>query len=356
MDLNEYKRIIRLTLKSTYPQYLLPGFFKLLEKKGLIKYDGRKKDIPNVVSIANEISDERKIDVLMDQIASIVREYEEYEYIRGYRYSYLFNITDFNLNSFHEELKKSELRKIDDESDSSDELKSALYSPTYYENEEKIYFKFNLRIFNKIDGVKSIKYPVLAIIHKDYGLIEIRQDVIPIEYKNQQKFYEFNARAVQTFIQNKFKIHLVNVDLQAVIRYMNNKKKEEVKVTAMRLKRDGMDAYLDSSENDKMKLPFIDELKDMLKEGIFNSSLKEVSLIKERLEEFIREVEENSNLPTARIFWIDNKYRVLARGQEVEGELVYIKWIQGLKGEEDMDYVARYINKCERELEKELSD
>lgn len=213
-----------------------------------------------------------------------------------------------------------------------------------------------MRLISKVDDSEDLKHPVLVIIHKNYNFIEIRQDVVPMKYNPIEKFYNANSRSVRGWLEKYLECKVTDFDLQSVTKYMKSNKQEDVKITALKLKRNGMTAELDSANNSDLMLPILDELRMKIdSESIFELD-KNTKRIKKILEDFIEEIEETSDLPAAKALWKEKKYKVMLVHAEKEKDVSLIRWIGELKDKESMDYVTEYIIKCKGELDQEFQD
>ena len=355
MDGRVYRRILKRTV-CNYHAYILKGLLKYLEEEKLIRYDGRSKENKEVLDVTSLGDDKTRMIEVFDKLSSVYKKCEEFEYMKAYRYCYLYKINNINYNKITEYVIKDKAIMFKNNKTLQDKISPIIQHPTIKEEDRKIYFKFSLKLDSKLAGKDAMKHIVLAIIHKDQNLLEIREDVIPTVYNALDNAYATYARSTKGFICEMLEADADNLDLQSIIRHMKNKKIDEVKVASVKLKRQGAEAVLDGSGNDEMELPILDELKSILKEEIFDSDDINIKNIKDRLELFIKEVEEVSDLPVAKIFFLHEKYTVEIFHGETESELGYLKWKGELKGKEGMDYVTEYIMQCERSIEEELGD
>lgn len=353
MELRTYKRTLKRTV-CNYHAYVLKGLLKYLETEKLVRYDGRSKENPKVLDITRFSDDKSKMIEIFDRLSSVYKKCEEFEYMKAYRYCYLYRISNVDYTRVNEYISNNKAIMFANNKKLQDEMSLIIQSPTVKEEEDKLYLKFSLKLESKLAGKDAMKHVVLAVIHKKNGLLEIREDIIPTVYNALNNSYEIYARSAKGFIQEMLRAEINSLDLQSVIRHMKNKKKEEVKVTSIKFRRNGSEALLDGSNNDNLELPILDELKNILKEDIFDKDDNNVKTIKDRLTLFIREIEEVSDLPAARILWLEQNHMVEIFQGETENELGYLKWRGELKGKESMDYVTEYIMQCERDIKEEL--
>ncbi len=356
MNRDEFKTIMQKTIEQCYPEYTWTGLFKYIENKGCIRYDGRKSLKQNQIDISNLQTNKDKLDYLFNHLHNIVLMCEGFEYEKAYRYSSIFKYNSINLENIESMFKCQLARKFDENEASNDELYECFKKPTIKIDGNKIYIKFSLKKINKIDENIAIKYSVLTIIDKEYRTIEIRQDILPIQYQTIEKFYAHNIIEVKEWLRYHLKVTIEELDLQAITRFMKSKKTDDVKVTAMRIRRAGMLADLDAASNADLTLPIIDELRTIIKKNAIFTNNTTGRDIKKILETFMMDIEEKSDLPSAKILWIEKKIQIHMYHGEVEGEVPLLRWLGELKDKECMDYVTHYIINSEKELRAELED
>lgn len=350
------KNIIRTTVQKEYSTYIQKKLLKKLEDKKLIKNDKRIKFEQGMIDVSTMGPEKAKINFLFENMPLMHKMCEEYEYEKGYRYTYLFKYDSMDKDRIKEHIKEGRVVVFTDDEICNDISKMIIANPTYKEDEKRIYIKFSLRLSSKLDNGDTIKHIILVVIHKDSNLLEIRQDIVSMLYNPRDKFYEENTKKVISWLKAHINLQDKKLDLQAIIRHMKTTKKEEVTITALKLKRDGMIAELDAATNTEQILPILDELrKKIYTEEIFEID-DNTRKIKEMLEEFIEDIEENSDLPAAKAYWIGEKYKVNAYHGETVDEIPYLRWIGELRDKESIDYVTRYIMQCERELAAEFED
>lgn len=350
MNTLTYKRILANTIKISYPLYLVREFLKDLEEQELVLIDKRKKEQEGKVDLQKFLSDDERIEYLLREWPSFIKKFEDYEFKRIYRYCHLIKYSSINLNNIEEILSKGGAIKSCDDISLMDALHRVPIEPTYKADDEKIYLKFNVQLDSKIESHDSIKHVILVIIYKNSNIIEIHQDIIKTEYQIADKMYDTYVRSIKGWLAKELDLVSQELDLQSSIKYIKESKQEEVKVTAIRLKKDGMIADLDASSNPKLQLPILDEIKSILSDEIFDRS-DDTRTIRDMFNHFIEQTETLSDMPSARLLWLEKQLSVLVYGGEEENELQYLKWSGELKGgEEVVSYVTNYFRQCENEL------
>ena len=354
MNLNDYKQILKETILNEYPIYYISKIIKSLEKNNLIFNDKRKNNKKKLPDISN-ISDKRKkLDSLFNKLDCLIKEIEDFEYTRAYRYCAIFKINKLDNKNIIKKLNSisaiNMYKKVDN---FNDILSPFAINPTCKYDDNIIYFKFNFELNDKEN--KKIKYPVLAVIHRKLSILEIRLDTVSFKYKDSENFYKDKIRSVKAWFSSILNLNLTNIDFQAVIKYMKDYKDKDVSIVALKMRRDGMMAYLDSSSNEYLMIPILGELKNFMKDkdNLFNSN-KETKSLQEELNNFIYEIEETSDLPSVKILWDDRKIRLLATHGYKEEDYTLFKYSDELGDEEKMMYVTKYFVQCERELTKKM--
>lgn len=335
MDREEYRLILLNTIKKNCPKYM---WVNLIQSYGI--------DIP----------DDKDLNYLFTSVNNIIKICEEFEYKRAYRYSSICSYENLDLKCIEQLKQENKIKEFTTTSEFDDELSSIISIPTVRDEDNKIYLKFSLRIHSKLQDDEDIKHVVLVVINKKLKYIEIRQHTIPIAYNSHEKFYERNIGAVKGWIKNNLNAYISELDLQAITRFMKSNKEEDLKVTAVSYRRNGMEAELDSANNAELTLPILDELRDKIsQEDIFKNSDIGKN-IKQILENFMLDIEENSDLPAAKILWFEKSIKVHMYHGEVQDSIPILRWIGKLKDKESMDYVAEYIINCKEELRREFED
>ncbi len=211
--------------------------------------------------------------------------------------------------------------------------------PTISILEDKIFFKFSYKLNNNIG--KSIKYVILAVIDKEYELLEIRFDRIGIAYKNSNTFYKDKIQDILNFFRGKTGLQIENIDFKAVVERMTRK---------------GMTAYLEAYEDEAGIIPILGELESFIAEqnDLFDKNA-DTRLLREKLKAFIMEIEVKSDIPMVKIrmeqsgikFGITHNYK----GTDYSLFMLYGE----LVGEELMSSVKEYLIQCYKKLNTAIS-
>lgn len=356
MNKSQYQKIMVNTMIKNYSEYVCTDMFKELQNRGKIKYDGKSNVVEDTIDLSSYNSNEEKIEVLFEKLNTAVKFCEEFEYNRAYRYSSICKYENIDFDKIEILKNQKKVSNLDEDSEFDDKLKRVIDCPTVKYDGNKVYLKFSLKLHSKVEDDSDLKHVVLAVINKDTKTIEIRQHTIPIAYNNQEKIYEKNIYNVKSWMKLHLDAYITELDLQAITRYMKANKEPEVKITAISLRRHGMEADLDSASNSELTLPILDELRNKIsQEKIFHSNPTGV-YIKEILENFMVDIEDNSDLPAAKILWPQKDIKIHMFHGEVSSATAILKWMGKLKDKESMDYVAEYIINSEAELRRSFED
>jgi hypothetical protein len=357
MNVEDYQKNIKYTFLEEYPIYFLEMFMKKLSDESIIYNDKRKNYSKELLDLTQFTTEKEKMEYLFNNDTSIIKKCEEFEYERAYRYSYLYKFNEIDYSLINQLSNKDKIVEFSEDDKSNDVLDTLIKKPTYKMNDKEILLKFNVELKSKIENEQqSMKHVILVRIDRDSNTIEVRQDVVPIKYQNYNNFYIQKLREVRAWIQSFLKCRLEELDFQAIARYMKINKQDDVKITAIRIERNGMIAELDSAKNIDLEIPILDELRKIIdSKEVFNANEQTLE-IKKILEDFMTDIEDNSLMPAVKILWKGLGYEISSYHDKIEGQECFIKWNKTLRDKESMDYVAKYFIKCERELREELED
>ncbi|WP_040330230.1 hypothetical protein [Clostridium ihumii] len=362
MNFDEYTKIIKETVLNEYPAYFQKKIIKRLSEKKEIHIDRRQKNDKNLldVTMCNSIKDTMKY--ILDNHDRTIKEIEMFEYEKGYRYCSIFAISNYD-DALLEKLKGVKIKKFSDDITEYDNVNFTVMNPTYKIMDDKTIFKFSIYLKNRDDENKRIKYPILAIIHKDIDALEIRLDTVTFAYKNKESFYKDNINSVLAWLRSMLcfnedsRVMIDNINFESIVRYMKKEKVDDVTIVALKMRRDGMMAYLDSASNEELMIPILGELKKLLyKEKDKFEKSDDTKEIKKILDDFMEEIEETSSLPSVKILWEEKKIKILLTHGYKNEEYTLFKYSDELGDEEMMNYVTNYIIGCKKELDKKCDN
>ncbi len=291
---------------------------------------------------------------LTDQLLSCIRQsenarllYEEWEFIKDYKYSVLYTCHIFD-NLLEMVLAISPLQDTCE----NEYIFDTFTTPIAYHTDDFSFLKFNLT-FAAIHPLNQeeflLKYPFLVVFHKHDGIIEFRFDVIKRLYtpgKRETTIYAELISAMKKYLETFYNCSLEPLNLDFMVNV--SKGNPEVKLIAQYMKLpSGGNAQLEVGNNQEYVLPFIGELKSLLADN--QADLEKVPSIREALEQFMYEMEEMSDYPWIELLW---ENEIKTRSIHVKFVFNYMSYdyclIQHyysnfLIGMERMNHVIKYI-------------
>ncbi|URZ06501.1 hypothetical protein [Clostridium felsineum] len=355
MELKEYKTILMETITNEYPLYFQKTLLKKFQDKGLIFRDGRKTNVDNLLDVTCYSKERDQLKLAIESMDNCIKECEEFEYEKGYRYCAIFKFRQYNENIVNKLVNEKQIFKYNENNIFDDNLYEYPAFPTYKENGDYAFLKFGFMLNNKEETNSFMKYPVLVVINKKLKIIEIRLDTVSFKYKNKENFYEDKIGRVKSWIRRYLDLSIEDIDFQAVTKYMRSNKADEVTITALKMVRDGMVASLDACSNEEMTIPILGELKELiLKCNTMFVVNDDTIKIKELLNNFIKKIEETSDLPSVKIFWHIKRIKLLVMHSYKEKSYSLFKYSDELEDKERMNYVTNYLVECEEELRKQF--
>ena len=345
------KRLLQKTILEEYPVYMQMDLLNFLEKEKLIHKNSRKKKSENLLDVTEIPTVRKRLEFIFEKLNNIYRKCEEFEYLRAYRYFTIFKFNEIKDNIIDELLDDESIIKYGED----EFISFTAQKPTVKIENSKIIFKFNFYLTSKDDKDDKIKYPVLVVLDKQEKIVEIRLDSVKFKYKDKEKFYKENIDKVKAWIESILKINVETIDFQAISKYIKENKSDEVIITALKMRRNGTMAVLDSASNEFLTIPILGELKELLKENneMFFKS-EDTKEIKNILDKFVKNIEETSELPSVKILWYERKIKIVVLEAYKDSDYSLLKFLDELKDGECMDYVTEYFIKCEEENRKQL--
>ena len=345
------KRLLQKTILEEYPVYMQMDLLNFLEKEKLIHKNSRKKKSENLLDVTEIPTVRKRLEFIFEKLNNIYRKCEEFEYLRAYRYFTIFKFNEIKDNIIDELLDDESIIKYGED----EFISFTAQKPTVKIENSKIIFKFNFYLTSKDDKDDKIKYPVLVVLDKQEKIVEIRLDSVKFKYKDKEMFYKENIDKVKAWIESILKINVETIDFQAISKYIKENKSDEVIITALKMRRNGTMAVLDSASNEFLTIPILGELKELLKENdeMFLKN-EDTKGIKNILDKFIKNIEETSELPSVKILWHEKKIKIVVLEAYKDSDYSLLKLLDELKDGECMDYVTEYLIKCEKENRRQL--
>lgn len=353
MERNNYIQFVKSTIggysnkinKYLYKDFINKGF---INKDGALKFD-LEDSSPVDVSMYSAVSE--KVQACVEKNIKALREFEKWEFIKDFKYSVVYLCENFD-----DAVKK--IKNIIDYNDFNDCENEYMFNsfdkPIKFELEKYIFLKFNFQ-FSAIHPTTGeelvVKYPFLVVFHKDSEMVEFRFDTLKrffLEDSNDSRTYSLKISLMEKFLLEHYDCILSNLDLNFLISATKNDSNVQLISQYMKLPNGG-NAQLEVGNNDEYVLPFIDELKNIIRD--FNEDLSKVAGLQDALQQFMFEIEEMSDYPWIELLW-DNE--VKTRKIRVKFVFNYMNnnyclmqhyYSDALIGMERMNHVIDYIVK-----------
>ncbi|MEY9096272.1 hypothetical protein [Paenibacillus sp. RC84] len=362
----DYKQQVIATVNEIYPKYIQKEILAKLDKLDLVKL---KKNQATKPSDAVDLTDVQEDDQLIRGLESdnVLKEIEKREFFKSYHFAAIFNATPKDDNIFTELEKSTKVvnfKSPDYKHDAifDNQLESAKTIPTRLGIGNVSLLKFSklLTGYTQTGEKRQIKYNVLGVYFSHLGVLEIRFDKVRNIFQQEDElFYHNQVEFVVKWFREVAKFELENINLAAIINFINKKDQDEVIIHSQAMSMStGAKAELYTGQTGNSVLPLLGELKELIRlhEDLFEESPK----IKDILDKFIAETESTSDLP-----WISLRWK---GDDKNEGTVVKFRHNYENKGYtllsyygrqtimEKMDYVTKYIIDNRKELERIESD
>lgn len=377
--------LILTTIKEVYPKYLKERILKRLEAECLIS---NEEDLLTNGQLSVDVSNDNdsedidetfvenvhfeKIQKAVTNNVRCISVIEKMEYELSYKYATLFELNhslDDNVNNLIDKglIINSESEDFTGDLCSNFDNLDRIKPSFKRVSDEVTALKYSHTITGYLrsdgDNKRTIKYPILVLIHKNLNVLEVRLDIIKGHFKNgDEYFYAKEIKIVKDWIEKLFSIELIPLNLQPIIDYISKKESPEVNVTAQAMNlKTGSKAVLDTGVNDEFILPLLGEFKNLIKENeeLFNSN-QQTQEILDKLETFIFETEETSDLPWISLSWAHQTKSKILKVKfsfNYKGQIYDLLQYYGSNAEmERMNDVTKYLIENKREYENENDD
>lgn len=326
-------------------QHLMKIFF---EKKIAVKDDTitGQLDTDGIESVnVNRMGMNEALKLCLNKSDKAIKEVEIWEFVKDYRHSVIFTC-----KQFESIIKKLENLSVLEELE-QEYLFSTVKLPIFYKDEERFYLKFNVSYSAVHPTTREevlLKYPILAVFHKNNQLIEFRYDVLKKVFvlDKEQSSYINMIESVRKYIETEYECSLKGLDLNYMVNVAKNNK--DIKLIAQYMKfNTGQNVQLEVGNNQEYMLPLIGELNTILLD--YKEELEKVPVLKDALEQFMFEKEEMSDYPWIEVLW---ENEIKTRSIHVKFVMNYMNMEYGviqhyysnvLVGMERMNYVVEYI-------------
>lgn len=251
-----------------------------------------------------------------------VKLFEEWEFIKDYKYSALFEIDE--VDSFIE--KCGAIPNLHDQDEfENDRFDSVIGAPVRFEVNNLIILKFALKyctVENFTGNEIFVKYSILVVFYKEQKTIEIRFDTLKrifLTDKEAQTFYKNIIDDIFGFCQDEFGVSLAPINLDFITFDVKEQKGDKnVRLMSQYIHLpSGGNAQLEVGKNEDYVLPIIGELKELLSKPSHIIELEKVPQLKDALNQFIFENEELSDYSWIEVMWEN----------EIKTRSVHVKFI-----------------------------
>lgn len=324
---------------------------KRLIDRGVIKSNEGES---NKKPLLKDVNIDTIIQNLLQTDEEIIKDIEQWEYDKAYKYSIYYDIENFD-DKIIDELVKN--KKIFDHDKFLNQYEhqnlkiSEVSVPSLKRDERKYVFKFNVRLrrYEENNMEISVRYPICVIMDIEKKFAEVRFDSYPGLYGGDK--FEYTNAVVSWFFAN-MNVYLRDIDLYPTMKPIivnNNSDIEEYKDKISVIWQDMKTAKGGKATvgcNADGKLPFVGELKDFLIEN--ESEFLKVPVLKSKFERFIEQHIKLSEYPSVRIAYtelkgLDSKmvFHYEKKGFTLVQHYAYIT--QESVKKERMEYVSDFI-------------
>jgi len=357
----EYKNVLSMTIEETYPKYLKKQLLKQLSIKHYVSFN------PSLFSESLDLSNVHEDDQLVYSIKNSIKAIEvleQDELERPYNYSVLFKYETLIDGIIENLITNHSLMNIKSADFKHDILSEQLANsiPTYIEyNDEIAIIKFNLKILGHLaipgENSRTVKYPILLLLHKNINVLEIRLATIKSPFKDKDEyFYANRISEVLSWIESNLLLTYEDIDLVSLIEKLKkNPENNEVRISAQAMNmQGGKTAVLNTGANEDYILPLLGELNELMSanEQLFLSSPE----IKTLLENFIKKTEETSDLPWITLSWLERNQKDITkikfRFNYSNQNYSLLQYYESNSKMEKMNYVANYLIESQRDAEQ----
>lgn len=362
MDKSEYKQYIMETITNEYPRYLQRKVLnQLINNKILInKKGGFSEELIKTgkvdVSAITDIKD--KLLVAINQSDEVIKQIETFEFQKSYRYCTILNYTNLNEATINELIEKGNILPYSEDNTNFDYIANDIIDiPTMRVLDDKIILKFNMgrTSVDEQQNIKRIKYPVLVVLFKELNILEIRFDVLRLDFKNTEDFYSRLINGTLAWLKRFMNIGVTCIDFRPVEKFIEANR-DDVILYAQALKTNsGSKVVLDIDADEECILPILGGLKNLMKE--YEEDFNAAPKVKGLLEDFIQEIKDTSDSEWCKLYWkekFDSDGILITINHTYKQEdFSLIQYHKNLKDMERMDYVTRYLIECKGEVDKQ---
>ena len=337
------------TLDSTYIQSEIRHIISELRKKGLIITSKAqlKKSGSSAVDCTGLDSRSVLKKALKRQSYKILKEIEDYDYKKGYKYSMMFR-------KVKAENFVGEHKAIIYKSTSVDHIGKIIEKPTIRTVGDETFIKFTQLMPNKNNPDEKRLYTIIVIINNSDGIVEFRFDQVSDRFKVNDQFYIQSVKKVKSWIEAKFDIRLKTLNFTYIIDKIVNNNDENIKVCYEdMILENNCRASFQATEN-TLELPVIGDFQKIIQDhpAVFDEKSKARKII----EEYIEKVYATSEFPKRGIRWLKEKKQVMFIHNYKTGNDTLIHHYAENNNKEMMDHVREYVIKHRKKVKRKQSN
>lgn len=293
------------------------------------------------------------LDMLETNYEKVENIIEQFEIEKLYKYSSLFSVSNSN-DELLERLQTVLENNITITTEDNPTITKCSYQ------DQDIYI---VKFLKRCEGAKlingnpqsySARYPMLAVYYPHYNVVEIRVSTIARFLRNDENdFYNESISEVRRKFESKFLVILDALPLDRAVNYIAENDRN-VKVSSQKMQlANGGDATLNSSQSsDEIVLPILGELNAIINDNkeLFEAN-EDCRIVRQLLEDFIKDTEETSELPWRSLRWpneikrrtIQVKFNFVNLLSTNPNDFILMEHYTNGRGMEGMNYVTRYI-------------
>ena len=301
--------------------YIKSKFISLDTKERLIKYldsnnvialsEAESKSIPNSVLCVGDTYSE-KVDSIIDKIESnrnLAYFLEKFDSELPNKYFSIFKIRDFFknkdliLNSIFNSPHSMDINDIKDFSTTINKYNPPFIILDNLENE--LILKLNYIVEDR-EQRNPLKFPILLILYKDLGILEIRFCNLLNDYKKDDYIYKNFLDTVKERVFNCFKIFLDNIDFRKIVDNIKRSEREKTSSYSEHLEGEyNSSAKLRAFDDgeDKHLIPILGQLKKLM---YTDPRLYNYPDALDSLNEFIDGIDSKNDIIQSSIAWLDS--------------------------------------------------
>lgn len=321
---------------SKFSALTVKRLIKILSSRGIITEDNQiELDRPDIIDVSNFNSMKEKLLHAISSSNEAVRVVENWEFIKAYKYSIIFE-TETDLENLNIKFYIDSGNIFPENTLDHEAMYSIVTKPIYYQQGDIILLKFLLRqeFHEVLTGDEILnKYTIVVALHTDLNIVEIRFDATQSIGQSTALIYMEMVKAIRNWLRNTLSIQTIAFPLNDAINSVTDPLRDDIVVAGKNYKFvDGSTADLFSNRDEvDYSLPFISEIRDIIQQ--YAEELEQCPKIRQVLIDYLKEKEDDSNSDWIMITWKD----------EIKSHKICIKCTFNYY-EQDYDQIMHYSN------------